>query len=781
MSKKDGISDNTLLEAVRQSLFRAGRYDPGAVVSPAVILWTDADGQWQPLVFQLRSFVPELLTLGDYSPEEKTGPAIWLRLAIEGMAPEIELPENTIPIIYMPNVSRQMLWSAEQCPDVLKPLVELQYRGTVWTQRNGKDWTIEAFLVSEDGLNLDMAKDKNTRQAMLRALYPLAITPTWRLREKRLEAEDFDKLMIADTPRDLLVWLNGPVHTRQVWGNEKWAAFCSRCKAEYGFHPDTDGELVAAEQLGLRETETWQNLWERYAEAPVIYPGIPNILRRAKPTKLIFNKETWPDENEAGENSLRQNLLDLEKVSSDSARQKIEELDKEHGVRREWVWARLGWSPMAESLKHLAILARTTETVPGCDSPAAMAKLYTENGYLADDAVLQAISSVRSPEDVRAVQSAIHSIYLPWLDDTARHFQELIISSPLPDHNTQALITVNPGQCLLFVDGFRFDLARRLVSMVEEGGLQVNLDWRWAGLPTVTATAKSAISPIAGRLFGDLPGEEFMPEIAESKVILNPDRFQKLLTEAGYQVFNSTGTGTPEETDARGWTEFGEFDRLGHTLQYKLAAGIAEQLEMMLNRIQELLGAGWKQVRLVTDHGWLLVPGGLPVIKLPKYLTVSRWARCASIKPEATVEVPTAGWFWNEYQQFAYAQGALSFIGGNEYAHGGVSLQECLIPDMTISLGEAILVSVIIKDVQWNNMRCRVVVEASSAGVIADLRTKPNNPNSSITTPKQIDSSGRVSLIVADDSLEGTPVSLVLLDQAGHLLAKRATTVGGDE
>ena len=776
------MTANTLLEAVRQSLLRAGRYDPGTVVPPAAILWTDADGQWQPLVSQLRPLMPELLTLGDYNPEEKTGPAIWLRCVIERMLPEVELPDKAIPVIYMPNVSRQVLRAGEECPDSLKPLVELQYRGTVWTQRNGKDWTVEAFLVSEDGLGLDVAKDKQTRQAMLRALPQLATTPVSRLRGKRLEAEDFDKLMVADTSRDLLLWLNDPVHTREKWGNGKWAAFCARCKVEYEIDPG-EGELVVAEKMGLRDNEAWQTLWQRYAEAPALYPGIPEILRRAKPARLLFDREPWPDENETEEASLRQNLLELERLSPADARQRIEELEKEHGVRREWVWARLGQSPLAVALKHLVTLARETAQGLGGDSPKAMADLYTEGGYLADDAVLRAVSSVKSSEDTRAIQVAIRSIYLYWLEDAARHFQDLIATFPLPNvaSKTQTLIAANPGQCLLFVDGLRFDIARRLVAMAEERQLQVNINWRWAGLPTVTATAKPAVSPIAGKLSGDLPGEEFIPEVSEVNLPLTTDRFRKLLTEAGYQVFNSFETGNPAEPGARGWTEFGEFDRLGHTLQSRLAARIDEQLELVLDRIQDLLEAGWKQVRIVTDHGWLLVPGGLPAMKLPKYLTESRWTRCAAIRPGTRVDVPTAGWYWNAYQHFAFAPGVYCFINGNEYAHGGVSLQECLIPDLTFNSIELPQVAVSIREIQWFGMRCRVAVDAGSSEVIADLRTKSNDPNSSITTPKQIDSTGRVGLLVADDSLEGTTVSLVLLDPSGRVLAKQATTVGGED
>ena len=78
-------------------------------------------------------------------------------------------------------------------------LVELQYRGVCWTQKNGKDWTVEAFLVSEEGgLGLDVARDATTRRAMLGALAELATTSVDRLKGKHLEAEDFDKLFSDD-------------------------------------------------------------------------------------------------------------------------------------------------------------------------------------------------------------------------------------------------------------------------------------------------------------------------------------------------------------------------------------------------------------------------------------------------------------------------------------------------------------------------------------------------------------------------------------------------------
>ena len=78
-------------------------------------------------------------------------------------------------------------------------------------------------------------------------------------------------------------------------------------------------------------------------------------------------------------------------------------------------------------------------------------------------------------------------------------------------------------------------------------------------------------------------------------------------------------------------------------------------------------------------------------------------------------------------------------------------------------------------------LRCRVTVEPAAEGLLADLRTKPNVAGSSITEPKPLDADGKAALLVADDSLEGTTVSLVIVDASGRVVCKEATTVGGDK
>jgi hypothetical protein len=343
-------------------------------------------------------------------------------------------------------------------------------------------------------------------------------------------------------------------------------------------------------------------------------------------------------------------------------------------------------------------------------------------------------------------------------------------------------IAAEEGVCILFADGLRFDVGQRLVAMAGERHIEVSSGWRWAALPTVTATAKPAASPVAGKLRGSRLESDFCPETVDSGVSLTIDRFRKLLSAEGFQVIGPAETGDARAKNARGWTEYGEFDKLGHKLQGKLAARIEDQLELLLERVQGLLEAGWKRVRVVTDHGWLLVPGGMSKVQLPKYLAESSWSRCASIKDSSHVEVPVAGWSWNPQERFAYPPGVHCFVVGHEYAHGGVSLQECVIPVLAFaSTGALAGVVVAITEVRWVGLRCRVTVQPAAEGLLADMRTKANVSNSSITEPKALDAEGRAALLVADDSLQGTMASLVIVDASGRVVCKEATTVGGDD
>src|SRR5690554_562451 len=98
-----------VLDHLLKSIRSAAVYNPEIQVAPSCILWPDRERQWENVIARLQAEMPELLVLGDYNPEERTGPAIWLRCVIAGTIEDIDITGNTPPIIYLPGVSRQDL------------------------------------------------------------------------------------------------------------------------------------------------------------------------------------------------------------------------------------------------------------------------------------------------------------------------------------------------------------------------------------------------------------------------------------------------------------------------------------------------------------------------------------------------------------------------------------------------------------------------------------------------------------------------------------------------
>lgn len=769
--------ERTVFEALVAALAAATEYNSNDQVAPAAVLWTDGGNEWAELAPRLRETLPQFLTLGEYDPATKTGPGIWLRCMIARTLPEADWPEDATPIIYIPGFSRHDLRAVEDCPREIAPIAELQYRGALFSQVSGRDWTLLAFLVSKDGgLGLSVAGNEETKEAMRRALSVLADTPVGNLRGQMLQAADFNELVDPDETRSLLDWMSNEEDTRRRLDENHWGAFVAHCGEKYGFNPATDGTLIAAEKLGER-SGNWETAWRRFAEAPERYPGIPALLRQARPDEsdtLFFDASSWPQDNERLEGRLRDGLAAIADHAPAEARAAIRELEREHGQRREWVWATLGQAPLAKALEHLTRVAEITKSALGGATPEDIAQHYADGQWEADAAALDALAAVDSAGDMAAVASALGATYRPWLEEAAHHFQATVQQHGYP--YTPSPADVEDGACILFADGLRFDVGQRLQAALDGESIETQGGWFFAAVPTVTATAKPAVAPTADQFTGGGTGEDFLPCTINDGKSITTDRLRKSLEERGYEIIADDETGDPT---ARGWTEFGALDSRGHSEGAKLARRIDEEINGLLGRIRSLLEAGWRQVVVVTDHGWLLLPGGLPKVELPHYLTETRWGRCAALKPTSQSELPTVPWRWNKNVRIVPAPGIACFRAGSEFAHGGLSAQECVVPTLRVLSAES-GPAVTIEEVKWVGLRCRVTV-AGGEGLTVDLRTKVSDASSSVAEAvKTIDSDGSVSLVVPDDTLEGTGVNLVVLDEAGRAAARRATAVGGD-
>ena len=771
---------HALVDAIRQS----SNYNPNTQVKPVVVLWTDKECQWQPVLNQLQEVLPELFILGEYKVSNRTGPAIWLKCVIANTLENIDLPVSLTPIIYLPGISRNELRAIELCPDAIKPIAELQYRGVLWSQHNGKDWTVNAFLTSAaGGLGLDVAKDKSTQDALSRALAEVLRMDIHSLQNKRLEASDFNQLLTSDPIRDLLLWMNSPNEIAKQWSAGRWEALCMETKNNFNLDIEAEGELAAAEKL-CAGVGAWANAWQRYFDSPDLFPSLVTLLERVDLPDLLADPATYPQANAKDEESLLEALSTFSNVSPISARKKVLDLDKTHGSRRKTLWAKLGKAPWVNLLKPLADVAKCTQVPLGGLSPEELGERYLKEGWLTDAAVIQALALCENKKQLDVVEAILTTLYSPWLADLTERFQKHVREKGYPGHegsNTNGVSEAVAdyqvsGEVVFFVDGLRLDIAHQLQELLIKKGMTPKLTTQWSALPSVTATAKAAVSPIYSSLIGLDDDKDFEPSLKDNGT-LSHDKFKKQLSKQGWQYLMEDETG---DATGNAWIACGDIDKEGHKSELKLPHRVALILEGIVDRILELQQAGWRKIRIVTDHGWLLVPGKMPKSDLPIQAVDSRWGRCAQLKQNVNVDGLTLGWYWNPNIPIHYPHGIHSFIAGRSYAHGGVSLQECLVPILTIEGEVKTLAKASITTIKWMGLRCKIEVMSGSDNLFVDLRTKMADSNSSIVSVKTLQG-GKASLAVLDDDNEGVSATVVVYDGDGNLLAKQPTTVGGEE
>lgn len=765
----------TFLDVLVASIKAAGHYNQNDQIAPAIVLWPDETRQWEPLLPELRQRLP-LLTLGEYEPEQRIGPAYWIRCMISRTLPDDPLPDDAVPIIYLPGFGKQALRAIEECPLALQPLAELQYRGSLWIHRNGRDWTVSGFLHT---LDIPVAGDKPTREALARALPQLAGEPLSRLRkEAPLRAEFFNELLHPDAVRQMLLWLSGPGDYQKQLKPDEWAAFCALCAQKFGVHPMKDGPLTAAEKLGTPAGE-WTAVWERYAEAPYAYPGLPELLVKAQPKQLPLFREPlpyWPQDNEQAEAKLRERLAALRQQPANEARTAIYSLDTEHGKRRGWVWAKLGKARLAEALEHLNTLAQMTKQPLGGAETMQIASSYADWGWQVDEAVLEALAAVEDAQDVAAVKSAIIPLYRPWLEKATGRFQDAVLQEPVPNYVAGSKITAETGTCIVFTDALRFDLGQQLATQLTENGFVCETGWQLAALPPVTSTAKPAISPAAGAVSGgDRPG--LVPVNKQSGTTLGTELLRKLIRDLGYQELKGDELGDP---GGIAWTEYGAIDRYGHDHGWKIAHHAQAELRGLSERVAALLNQGWRRVMVITDHGWLLLPDGLPKAELPQHLTVTRKGRCAVLKTGTDTDYRVVPWHWDNDVRIAIAPDIHCFEAGKEYEHGGLSPQECVVPVITARRAVDDAELVIIEEIKWRGLRCNVQLSSGRSDLQLDIRLKAADAGTTVcAVTKTPDENGSVSLLVPDEELEGSAAVVVVL-RGEAIQAQRLTVVGGD-
>lgn len=769
----------SIYDKVLHALKQAENHNSQVMVKPEVILWPDPENQWTEVISVLQEALSQLLIYGSYNPAKKQGPAIWMKCMIAKALPEANWDADAIPIIYLPGVAKSDLRNVENAVFNFQPLLEYQYTGTLFIQENGREWSILAFVENPiNGLGIKVAKDNATKDALKKTLPSIFQDREVLANKSIIDADYLNNQLFPDIIPSILKWMCKGDPFLKAMDAGKQEVFINLCKSQYEFEPDHKNIKAIAEKLGAQKN-SWKYVWQLYATAPHKYPEIEALLRLAKPADLgsgmfALPEESWPQVNEQKEEVLAQALTKVAKQDAAKALTSLRELEKEHGARRNWVWFELGKSPLTDSLQYLVQMAAKSQEAYSTVSIDSIQNYYTTQGFNIDQHMRKALAAVKTEKDKEIVKSMIQLFYQPWIENMTYKFQKLVAQDS--GIFTAQTATQETETYVLFVDAFRYELAEEFAKRLEKQKLKVSLQASWSAIPSLTPTSKPNVSPIATTVSTQSTITEFRPQLQNGKD-LQTQAFRDALKAAEFKLVTHAND---IQTEGKHWQEIGDIDTKGHEEQ----ADMVKRIDELFDQVQEALDVaferGIKRFKIVTDHGWLLLPGGLPKTPLNAGLTETRWGRCALIKEGAATNLLHLPWRWNPSIFIAYAPGISFFKANEEYAHGGISVHECLVPTMMVENPNVQNILADIKVVKWVNLKCTINTSDVPDGYCVDIRTKYNDAKTSIVLSKNKTLQGNKVTLMVDDAAEHQAATIVLMDENERILDKKPTTVGGD-
>ena len=769
----------SIYDKVLHALKQAENHNSQVMVKPEVILWPDPENQWTEVISVLQEALSQLLIYGSYNPAKKQGPAIWMKCMIAKALPEANWDADAIPIIYLPGVAKSDLRNVENAVFNFQPLLEYQYTGTLFIQENGREWSILAFVENPiNGLGIKVAKDNATKDALKKTLPSIFQDREVLANKSIIDADYLNNQLFPDIIPSILKWMCKGDPFLKAMDAGKQEVFINLCKSQYEFEPDHKNIKAIAEKLGAQKN-SWKYVWQLYATAPHKYPEIEALLRLAKPADLgsgmfALPEESWPQVNEQKEEVLAQALTKVAKQDAAKALISLRELEKEHGARRNWVWFELGKSPLTDSLQYLVQMAAKSQEAYSTVSIDSIQNYYTTQGFNIDQHMRKALAAVKTEKDKEIVKSMIQLFYQPWIENMTYKFQKLVAQDS--GIFTEQTATQETETYVLFVDAFRYELAEEFAKRLEKQKLKVSLQASWSAIPSLTPTSKPNVSPIATTVSTQSTITEFRPQLQNGKD-LQTQAFRDALKAAEFKLVTHAND---IQTEGKHWQEIGDIDTKGHEEQ----ADMVKRIDELFDQVQEALDVaferGIKRIKIVTDHGWLLLPGGLPKTPLNAGLTETRWGRCALIKEGAATNLLHLPWRWNPSIFIAYAPGISFFKANKEYAHGGISLHECIVPTVIVENPNIQKIIAEIKVVKWINLKCTINTSDVPDGYKVDIRTKYNDAKTSIVLSKNKTLQGNKVTLMVDDAAEHQAATIVLMDEIERILDKKPTTVGGD-
>ena len=238
------------------------------------------------------------------------------------------------------------------------------------------------------------------------------------------------------------------------------------------------------------------------------------------------------------------------------------------------------------------------------------------------------------------------------------------------------------------MDALRYDLALTLKGRIE--GAEVNAAPWITSAPSITSVGMTAMLP--------LQGDKISAVLSGTKLELVDLQFGNLTIREKRKALLSQRNGVSDFLDladllsasklptTRMLVVFtSEIDELGHKTGRELAKYLEQMVTDLRLAVEKLHRSGFDTVHLVSDHGFILLADGGDKVDFPAKQAAIRGERYAFLAEGAVVsdDLFTLPFPLDERLRVAFAPGIACFEKPSEYLHGGMSLQEIVVPHLT--------------------------------------------------------------------------------------------------
>jgi hypothetical protein len=325
---------------------------------------------------------------------------------------------------------------------------------------------------------------------------------------------------------------------------------------------------------------------------------------------------------------------------------------------------------------------------------------------------------------------------------------------------------------VVVVDALRYDLGMALKELI--GGSDVSLEARITSVPSITPVGMTAMLPLRGDTIAAVvsSGKLELEHEKYGDLTSRPNR-TKLLTDrvSAECIELSDLMSAAESPSAKLLVVFtSEIDNLGHKTGHDLSKFLDQLVGDLKIAVEKLHANGYETVHIATDHGFILMADDGDKIDAPKNQAAVGGDRYLFLADGAVVDesMLTLSMPMDERLRLAFAPGIACFVKPKQYLHGGISLEEMVVPLLTSvakQKSEKMKVQCALPSPDVTTMSIKVVLVVEPP-VASDLFNQPLGRNIAITflrdgtevaLPKQV--------VIEPGTVESTQSVTVFLDE----------------